>query len=73
MVEDYRSWVRGAVVGTVMVALAFGPLVAGFAVAAVAFAFIVGLMGAQAARSVGDWRLDHPRVAHLHLRPRRVR
>jgi hypothetical protein len=64
MIEDFRWWVWGAAMGAVALAVAFGPRVAGFAFAAVAFAFMFALMGARVARFIGDWRLDRPRFAH---------
>jgi hypothetical protein len=73
MVEDFRWWVWGAGVCAVALAVAFGPLVAGFVCAGAAFAFMLALMGARAARFIGDWRLEHPRLAHLRLRSRRAR
>lgn len=72
MVEEFW-WVWVAGVCAVALAVAFGPLVAGFAFAGAAFAFMFVLMGARAARSIGDWRLEHPHFAHLRLRSRRVR
>jgi hypothetical protein len=47
--------------------------VAGFVCAGAAFAFMLALMGARAARFIGDWRLEHPGFAHLRLRSRRAR
>ena len=72
MVEHYRWWVWGGVCA-LAVGVALGPLVAGFAFAGGAFAFMFVLMGARVVRFIGDWRLDHPHVAHVWLRARRVR
>ena len=44
----------------VALALAIGPLVAGYALAGVSLGFIAVLMGMRATRAIGDWRLDHP-------------
>lgn len=73
MFEDFRWWVWGAGVGAVALVVGFGPLVAAFAFAAVSFALMLALMGAGAARLLGNWRLEHPRIAHLPLRVKRVR
>lgn len=51
-------WAAGAL--AVGLALAIGPLLAGYALAGALLAFIAVLMGMHAVRAVGDWRLEHP-------------
>ena len=67
MVEDFSWWAWGAGVCAVALVVAFGPFVVGFVSAGVAFAVILVLMGGRAARLIGDWRLEHPRLAHLRF------
>ena len=51
-------WAAGAL--AVGLALAIGPLLAGYALAGALLAFIAVLMGMHVVRAVGDWRLEHP-------------
>jgi hypothetical protein len=71
MVEDFRWWVWGAGTCAAALAVAFGPLAAGFAFAGVALVFMFALMAARAARLIGDWRLEHPYLAHRRVPSRR--
>ena len=67
MTRNVRSvfWVAGALALTL--ALAIGPLFAGYAIAGASLAFIAVLMGMRVARVVGDWRLEHPwKFGHRH-------
>lgn len=50
-------WALAAV--GVLLAVVFGPVVAGFAFAGGALGLILVLMGARAIRAIGDWRLEH--------------
>jgi hypothetical protein len=68
-----RLHLAGVTFGVVAVALAlaFGPLAAGYLLAGVAFALMFGLMAANAGHAIGNWRLDHPmRIPHWHKRSR---
>lgn len=51
-------WAAGAL--AVGLAMAIGPLLAGYALAGASLAFIAVLMGMRVVRAVGDWRLEHP-------------
>jgi hypothetical protein len=51
-------WLAGAL--AVVLAVAIGPLFAGFALAGASLTFIAVLMGMRAAHVIGDWRLEHP-------------
>jgi hypothetical protein len=51
-------WLAGAL--AVVLAVAIGPVFAGFALAGGSLAFIAVLTGMRAARAIGDWRLEHP-------------
>ena len=51
-------WAAGGL--AVALALAIGPLLAGYALAGASLAFIAVLMGLRVLRAVGDWRLEHP-------------
>ena len=68
----FRWWVWGGLCALVL-GVALGPLIAAFAIAGAAFAFMFGVMGARVVRLIGDWRLEHPHFAHIRLGSRRVR
>jgi hypothetical protein len=50
-------WAAGVL--AVALALAIGPLWAGYALAGASLAFIAVLMSMRVARAIGDWRLEH--------------
>lgn len=61
-------WAAGAL--AVALALAIGPLWAGYTLAAVSLAFIAVLIGARMVRAIGDWRLEHSwTLGRKHTRP----
>lgn len=73
MVEEFRWWFWGAGVCAAALAIALGPVMAGFVFASAAFVFMFALMAARVIRAIGDWRLEHPLLVQFRLRPRRVR
>jgi hypothetical protein len=62
------AWAAGIV--AVVLAVLYGPVIAGYVFVGAAFAIIAVLITMQAVRAIGDWRLDHP--WKLHRRAKRA-
>lgn len=60
MTRNMRLVAWGSAAFAIALAITFGPLFAGYAVAGASLAFIAVLMGVRVARAIGDWRLEHP-------------
>jgi len=60
MTRNMRLVAWGSAAFAIALAIAFGPLFAGYAVAGASLAFIAMLMGMRVVRAIGDWRLEHP-------------
>ena len=60
MTRNMRLVAWGSAASAIALAIAFGPLFAGYAIAGASLAFIAVLMGMRVAHAIGDWRLAHP-------------
>lgn len=66
MTRNVRLMFWGAGALALVLAWAFGPLLAGYLIAGASIALILGLMGTQLFRAIGDWRLDHAGKKRTH-------
>lgn len=64
MTRNMRLAAWGFAGFAVALAVAFGPLVAGYVFAGASLAFMLVLMGMRAARAISDWRLEHGWKVH---------
>ena len=59
MTRNMRLAAWGVGLLATALAVAFGPLIAGYVFAGVALALMVGLMGMAVGHGIGDWCLEH--------------